>query len=70
VYLCLADISHEELLAKFRERNVTLLVLSPELYHVWGKRMEENWIAAMRWYLHDTQDRVRETPVLSRRAAT
>ena len=43
-------ISHEELLAKFRERDVTLLVLSPEIYQIWGTRMEENWIASMRWF--------------------
>lgn len=52
-------ISHEELLAKFREHDVTLMTLSPEFYHVWGKRMEEKWIASMRWYLHETQHRVR-----------
>ena len=54
-------ISHEELLAKFRQRDVTLMTLCPEFYHVWGKSMEEKWINSMRWYLHETQHRVRES---------
>ena len=55
-------ISHEKLLAKLRERDVALLVLCPEIYHLWGKRMEEKWIAAMRWFLHETEHKVKDLP--------
>jgi DNA invertase Pin-like site-specific DNA recombinase len=53
-------IGHEELLARFRQHDVSLMTLGPEFYHVWGRRMEEKWIASMRWYLHETQRRVRK----------
>ena len=34
---------HQIVAAKY---SGTLLVLSPELYHLWGTRMEEKWIAS------------------------
>jgi len=43
-----------------RERDITLLVLCPKIYHLWGKRMEEKWIAAMRWFLHETEHKVKD----------
>jgi DNA invertase Pin-like site-specific DNA recombinase len=47
-------VSHEALFAQLRRRDVTLLTLCPEFYHLWGKRMERAWIGDMAKFLQRT----------------
>jgi hypothetical protein len=48
-------VSHEELLAKLRQRDVTLVTVRPHFYHVWGKRMEQAWIGDKSQFLRRTR---------------
>jgi DNA invertase Pin-like site-specific DNA recombinase len=51
------SLSHEMLLARLRRRDVTLLTLCPEFYHLWGKRMERAWIGDMARFVRRTDHR-------------
>ena len=49
-------ISHEALLEKLRQRDVTFLTLRPKFYHTWGRRMERAWIGDMPRFLRGQKD--------------
>jgi hypothetical protein len=48
-------ISHQELLNRLWQHDVTLVTLKPQFYHLWGRRMEEAWIGDMPRFLEATE---------------
>lgn len=67
-------ISHEALLKKLRQRDVTLLSLRPQFYHIWGRRMERAWIGDMPRFVRATArrqtDEDKERPARHAQATT